>query len=524
MGTVTKKPPVEAYYPTGSAIASPAPAEVWPVFGALMLGFLLAALDQTIVATALPTIVRELGGLYQLSWVVTAYLLAATASTPLWGKLGDLYGRKRIFQMVIGLFLFGSGLCGVSQNLAQLIGFRAVQGLGAGGLFVTAQAIVADIVPPRERGRYQGVLGAVFGVSSVAGPLLGGWFVDNLSWRWVFYVNLPIGLVALLVIAAVLRLPIQRRPHVVDYPGAVLITLAATGLVLLTTLGGTTYSWWSGQIAILALASVVLLAAFVWVEWRATEPLIPLTLFRSPEFSLAAAIGFVVVFALVGAITYVSLFLQVVNRLPPTSAGLRLVPMMAGALVASIASGQLVSRWGHYKPFPIVGSGLMMLGLFLLSGMDEQTDLLSSSAYLLTLGLGVGLVMQVLIVVVQNAVEYRDVGVATSTANFFRSIGGSFGVATFGALFANLLPNRLAELTMSTSSVGAVGALSDPAGLRNLPAEAQSQIVHAVALSLDTVFLAAVPLVAIALVLSVFVPEVPLREGEAASRGNETSP
>jgi EmrB/QacA subfamily drug resistance transporter len=506
MDTIAMKTPRRGYDPDASAGAAAGLARLWPVLGALMLALLLASLDQTIVATALPTIVRELGGLYQLSWVVTAYLLASTASTPLWGKLGDLYGRKHLFQLAIGLFLFGSGLCGLSQNLAQLVGFRALQGLGAGGLFVTAQAIIADLVSPRERGRYQGLLGAGFGVSSVAGPLLGGWFVENVSWRWVFYVNLPIGLVTLLVIAAVLRLPLQRRPHVLDYPGAVLITLAATGLVLLTTLGGTSFPWLSGPIVGLAVGSVALLAAFVWVERRAAEPVIPLTLFRSRVFSLAVAIGFVIVFALVGAITYVSLFLQVVNRLPPTSAGLRLVPMMAGIVVASITGGQLMSRWGRYKPLSIVGSALMTLGLFLLSGLDEQTEPLTLSAYLLTLGLGTGLVIQVLIIVVQNAVEYRDVG-----------------VATFGALFANLLPERLAESAGSSSSVGDIRALSDSAGLHSLPPEAQAQILHAVASSLDGVFLAAVPIVALAFVLSPLLPEVPLREGEAQSARAEPS-
>jgi EmrB/QacA subfamily drug resistance transporter len=489
------------------------------------LGFLLAALDQTIIATALPTIVRDLGGLSQLSWVVAGYALAATVSTPLWGKLGDLYGRKRIFQTVITLFLLGSGLCGLSQNLAELIGFRVVQGLGAGGVLITAQAMVADLFAPQERARYQGLIGAVFGVSSVAGPLVGGWFVVHLSWRWVFYVNLPIGAVTLTVIALVLHLPVQRRSHAIDVLGAVLISLWATSLVLLTTLGGTTYPWLSAPIFSLAMAGVALMVAFVWVERRATEPIMPLTLVRNRVVALASAIGFIALFALVGATTYISLFLQLVGGASPTSAGLRLAPMTAGVLVSSVVTGQIISRWGRYKVFPVVGTALMVLGMALLSSLTVRTATLTLAAILLVLGCGIGLVMQVVVIAVQNAVEPRDIGAATATASFFRSLGGAFGVAAFGALFANLLATRVAALPHRMSSLQAGSLLSNLGTLGRLSAYAQSQVIQAMAASLDTVFLAAAPVAAVAWVLTLVFPEVPLRRtARSRAAGERAAP
>jgi EmrB/QacA subfamily drug resistance transporter len=503
------------------AQAGPAPAQdqrrVLVIFSGLMLALLIASLDQTIVSTALPTIVSDLGGLSQLSWVITGYLLASTVSTPLWGKLGDLYGRKPFFQAAIVLFLAGSALCGISQNMAELILFRAVQGLGAGGLLVLTQAIIADVVPPRQLGRYQGLFGAVFGVASVGGPLLGGFFVDHLSWRWIFYLNLPIGAAAFLVITLALPAASEQRHHRIDYLGTALLAVAATSLVLLTTLGGNTYPWNSAPTYLLAIAGVICIIGFVLAERRAAEPVMPLELFRNRVFVYASAIGFVVGFALFGATTYLPLFLQVVNGASPTASGLRLLPLVAGLLFTSILSGQLISRLGRYKVFPIAGTALMTLGLFLLSRMNEQTSVLVESLYMLVLGLGLGLVFQVLVIAVQNAVEYRNLGAATSDTTFFRSIGGSFGTAVFGAIFSSQLAAHLASLASSLPPGVKLSAAESVAALRLLPPAVQAQVIHAFALSLSTVFLVAAPIAALAFVLSWLLPEVRLRTTTQAS-------
>ena len=408
-----------------------------------MLGVFLAALDQTIVSTALPTIVGDLGGLEHLSWVVTSYLLASTASTPLYGKLGDMYGRKPVFLAAILIFLAGSLLAGLSQSMIQLIGFRALQGVGAGGLMVGAQAIIADIVPPRERGRYLGLFGAVFAVASVAGPLLGGFFVEAISWRWVFYINMPIGLLAVLVVVFRLHLHTPSQRHSIDFLGAGLLTGGVSSLILFTSWGGTQYPWGSPVILGLGLAALVLLAAFVLQERRAAEPIIPLGLFRSSVFRVATGIGFIIGLAMFGAIIFIPLFLQLVYGVSPTSSGLRMLPLMAGLLAASIVSGRIISRIGRYKAFPIAGTAITAVGMFLLSRLEVGTAPWVASLYMLVVGIGIGLVMQVLVLVVQNAAPRRDVGVATSTATFFRSMGGSLGVAVFGAIFASRLTSEL---------------------------------------------------------------------------------
>ena len=487
--------------------------QILVIFAGLMLGMLLASLDQTIVSTALPTIVGDLGGLNQLSWVVTGYLLASTASTPLWGKLGDLLGRKRLFQGAIVLFLVGSALAGLSQNMVELIAFRAIQGLGGGGLMVTAQAIIGDVVPPRSRGRYQGVFGAVFGVTSIVGPLLGGFIVDNLSWRWIFYINLPIGAIALAVTAAVLPASGQRGRPAIDYLGTALLAGAAVSLILLTTLGGTTYPWASAPIVLLGVIGAVLLVCFVLVERRAAEPVLPLRLFRNRIFSVTSAIGFVTGFAMFGAITFLPLFLQVVKGVNPTTSGLQLLPMMAGLLVTSMISGLLISRWGRYKAFPIAGTAIFSLGLFLFSRMDEHTSSLTASINMLVLGAGLGMAMQVLVLAVQNAVEYRDLGVATSGATFFRSIGSSFGVAVFGAIFSNQLAGNLRRDLpgVLSSGVGAASGSSNPAALQRLPPAVHAGYVHAYATSLQTVFLIAALIGILAFALTWLLQEVPLR-------------
>ncbi len=476
-----------------------------------MLGMFLAALDQTIVSTALPTIVGDLGGLSHLSWVVTSYLLAATVSTPIYGKLGDMYGRKPVFLAAILIFLAGSMLAGLSQTMDELIGFRALQGIGAGGLMVGAQAIIADIVPPRERGRYMGLIGSVFAVASVAGPLLGGFLVDNLSWRWVFYVNMPVGALAVAIVALRLRLPSSRSRHRIDYLGAALLTGGVGSLVLLTTWGGNQYGWGSATIVGLAIAGVALLALFVWQERRAAEPLLPLALFRSPVFDVANAMGFTIGMAMFGAIVFIPLYLQLVYGASPTSSGLRLLPLMAGLLVAAIASGRAISRIGRYKIFPIAGTAILVVGMYLLSRLALGTAPWLASIYMLVVGAGIGLVMQVLVLVVQNDASPQQIGVATSTATFFRSVGGSFGVAIFGAIFASRLATQIKHLPAVEAKHLTGGVHLTPQQAKDLPAAVHVDFLQAFAHALHGVFLWGMLLAIVPFVLAWFLKEVPLR-------------
>jgi EmrB/QacA subfamily drug resistance transporter len=481
------------------------------VFAALMLGMFLAALDQTIVSTALPTIVGDLGGLNHLSWVVTSYLLASTISTPIYGKLGDMMGRKPVFLAAILIFLGGSMLAGLSQTMGELIGFRALQGIGAGGLMVGAQAIIADVVPPRERGRYMGLIGSVFAVASVAGPLLGGFFVDNLSWRWVFYVNIPVGAIAVVIVITRLHLHAPHVRHRIDYLGALLLSGGVAALILLTTWGGNEYAWGSPTILGLAVAGVALLAGFVWRESRAAEPILPLGMFRSRVFSVANAMGFTIGMAMFGAIVFIPLFLQLVYGASPTSSGLRLLPLMFGLLVAAIASGRIITRIGKYRAFPIAGTAILVGGMFLLSRLGVGTAPWLASVYMLVVGVGIGLVLQVLVLVVQNEVPPQEIGVATSTATFFRSVGGSFGVAIFGTIFANNLTHQLAKLPESVTKHLGSGVHLNPDQAKRLPPDIHAAFLNAFAHSLHGVFLWGMLMAVIPFGLSWLLKEVPLR-------------
>jgi EmrB/QacA subfamily drug resistance transporter len=479
-----------------------------------MLVVLLAALDQTIVSTALPTIVGDLGGLSHLSWVVTAYLLTSTVSGPLYGKLGDLYGRKIVIQAAIVIFLVGSALCGQSRNMAELISFRALQGLGAGGLVVVAIAVIGDIIPPRDRGRYQGLFGGVFGVATVIGPLIGGFFVDNISWRWIFYVNLPIGVLAFLVIGATFHAPATRVQHRIDWVGAALLAGGLASLVLLTSLGGNTYGWGSAEIVAMGIGGVVLLTLFPFAERRATEPILPLSLFRNRIFVVSSAVGFIIGIALFGSITFLPLFLQIVRGRGATSSGLQLTPMMAGLLITSIVGGQIISRTGRYRPFPIIGTAVAAVGMGLLSQLNVHTSTLTTSFYVFIIGFGLGMVMQVLVLAVQNAVQPSVMGVATSGSIMFRQIGGSVGIAAFGAIFSNQLKKELAK-TLPPGVHGPTSAT--PKAVRALSPHVHNLYVHAFSNALHPVFLVGAVISGLAFVLSWFLTEVPLRKTTEAA-------
>lgn len=478
------------------------------IFAALLLVMLLASLDQTIVSTALPTIVGEFGGLEHLSWIVTAYMLATTIVTPLYGKLGDLFGRKIVLQAAIALFLIGSALCGMAASMGQLIVFRALQGLGGGGLMVTAMAVVGDILSPRERGRYQGLFGGVFGVATVLGPLIGGYFVEHLSWRWIFYVNLPLGLLAFAVIGWTFAAPPARGRPKIDVAGALLMAVGLTGLMLLTSLGGHTFGWASPEIIGLSVLTVGALAAFAWVEHRASEPILPLTLFANRSFVISCTVGFIVGLAMFGSVTYMPVFLQVVKGVSPSAAGLLLTPMMGGVLLTSTVSGQIISRIGRYRMFPIIGTALMAVSLLLLSTLNVASSSWAASVYMLVLGLGLGMVMQVLVLAVQNAVEYRDLGVATSGTTLFRSTGGSVGVALFGAIFAANLAHGLAARFPGAM---ALPNMSDPAAIAALPPAIRAGYLEVFAAALHPVFLSAAVLAGLAFLLAWLLEEVPLQ-------------
>ncbi len=481
------------------------------VFAGLMLVMLMAALDATIVATALPTIAGDLGGLNHISWVTTAYLLAQTVVTPLYGKLGDQFGRRIVLQVGLVIFLVGSALCGLSHTFPELIAFRALQGLGGGGLTVSAQAAIGDVVPPRQRGRYQGLFGAVFGLATVIGPLLGGFLTTNLSWRWIFYINLPIGILALFVLAVTFPSVVARTRHRIDYTGTALLALALAALVLAVSLGGTTYPWGSVQVVGLFAVCLLALGGFVLAERRAAEPVLPLKLLSNQVFVTTGIVAVLLGFAMFGTITFLPLYFQVVKGSSPTGSGLDLLPLMAGLLLTSIVGGQIVSRTGRYRAFPIIGTAIMTIGLFLLSRLSPETSTLEASAFMFVTGFGIGLVMQVLVVAVQNAVDYQELGVATSGNTLFRNIGSSVGTAIIGTIFATELASRLrADFPHASASQLNTSRLS-AASLTKLPPAIHETYLAAYAGSLDTAFKVAGFVSIAAFIASWFIKELPMR-------------
>jgi EmrB/QacA subfamily drug resistance transporter len=483
--------------------------QIMVVFSGLMSGSLIAALDQNIVATALPRMVSDLGGLSHISWVVTAYLLTTTISTPLYGKLGDLFGRKRLFQIAIVIFVFGSVLSGAAQTMGQLIAFRGVQGLGAGGIIVGAQAIIGDILAPAERGRYQGYTGSVWAGASIIGPFIGGFFTQHLSWRWAFYINVPIGAVALCVTAVVLRLPERREAPKIDWWGAALLSAGVASLVLLTTWGASNHAWSSPRIVGLAVATAAFLTAFGYVERRALDPVLPGRLFRVSVFRISVLMSVIVGFAVIGTTTFIPLYLQVVDGASPVEAGVKMTPIMVSLVLASIVSGRTISRRGRYRLFPIAGTILMAIGLLLLSFMTAHTGYLVQAMSMAVLGLGMGMVIQVLILTAQNSVSPRDLGVATSTVTFARSIGASTGVAFFGAIFSERLASNLRAAGGDQLS-GLASGLT-PAALTRLDPAARAALVDSFASALHLVYLCAVPVALIGIVASLYIKEQPLR-------------
>src|SRR5918999_6024659 len=486
--------------------------EIYTVMSGLVIAMLLAMLDNMVVGTAMPTIVGELGGLTHLAWVVTAYTLATAVATPVWGKLGDLYGRKGVFMASIVVFLIGSALAGMAQSMGELIAFRGVQGLGGGGLMVGAMAIIGDLVPPRERGRYQGLMAGVMPIAMIGGPLLGGFFTDHLTWRWAFFINLPLGALALLVTALTMHLPKRRTSHRIDYLGVVLLTAGITTLILVATWGGIEYAWGSGTIIGLAAASVVSLVAFVLWELRVTEPIVPMWLFRNANFALVSVLGFLVGFAMFGAVTFLPQFQQLVQGASATNSGLLLLPLMAGMLGTTLVVGHLITRTGRYRVFPILGGVFMTAGMLLLAQLTVDTSTLAISLFMIVFGVGMGFLMQNTMLIAQNSVEMKDMGAASGTATLFRTIGGSLGVSLLGAIYSSRVTDGLTDrLGPRGEALAEGGAQLTPAMLKQVPDTVRDAFMHAVTSGVGSVFLWGAGFAAVAFVVALFIREVPLR-------------
>ncbi|MFF9023992.1 MDR family MFS transporter [Streptomyces eurythermus] len=507
-------------------IAGKRPRSVRVVLLALMIAMMLAMLDNMIVGTAMPTIVGDLGGLEHLSWVVTGYTLATAASTPVWGKVGDMYGRKGAFLGSIVIFLIGSALSGMAQDMGQLIGFRAVQGLGAGGLMVGVMAIIGDLVPPRERGKYQGMMAGVMALAMIGGPLVGGTITDNWGWRWAFYINLPLGAVALALVTVVLQLPKKRSKAGIDYLGVVLLTVGITAIVLVTTWGGTEYAWTSARIMELTGIGVAALIGFVFWQTKAAEPVVPLHIFKSRNFTLMAVIGFITGFVMFGATLFLPLYQQAVQGASATNSGLLLLPMLGAMLLTSMVAGRITTNSGRYKMFPIAGGALMIVGLYLLSTMDTGTSRFTSGVYMAVVGAGMGCLMQITMLVAQNSVQMKDMGVASSSATLFRTLGSSFGVAIMGALFNHRVQDVMAERAGTVGAkMTAKSAQLDADSLAKLPAVAREAYQHAVSSGTHSAFLLGAVVAVPVLIAALFVKEVPLKGGsKAAGEGAEAAP